>query len=372
MKGARGVLINITGGPDMTLFEVDEAANRIGDEVDPNANIIFGSATDSSLEGRIRVSVVATGIDIEAAAHQPPVLKVYSDPIASNFDPKRVSVATTNTVMDIPAPAGPASIMGGGSTAAALKMPETQSSSEPETLQQGTLKINETPVQTDIGAFVDSQVHKEDLSEIKVAGVSVANEEQVSEDPKSELMGESFIPPVPSEPAKASPAKTVAAADPFREAEMLNPASVTEKKTSPNIFQRMTGAGWSKKNSAIEQEQSSKDIVSSVESSKPLEPKNGLEITAPEGLITSQSKNSNQKPILTPTSETKDIKKGQPAKENIAEITKTIDTVPPSEKEPPSDTQPRLKGVEPKKRLPDSQDEEDLLEIPAFLRRQAN
>jgi len=63
MKGARGVLINITGGPDMTLFEVDEAANRIRDEVDPDANIIFGSTFDESMTGRMRVSVVATGID---------------------------------------------------------------------------------------------------------------------------------------------------------------------------------------------------------------------------------------------------------------------------------------------------------------------
>ncbi len=63
MKGARGVLINITGGADMTLFEVDEAANRIREEVDPDANIIFGSAFNEDLEGKVRVSVVATGID---------------------------------------------------------------------------------------------------------------------------------------------------------------------------------------------------------------------------------------------------------------------------------------------------------------------
>ena len=63
MKGARAVLINITGGMDMTLFEVDEAANRIRAEVDPDATIIFGSAFDEKLEGVMRVSVVATGID---------------------------------------------------------------------------------------------------------------------------------------------------------------------------------------------------------------------------------------------------------------------------------------------------------------------
>ena len=63
MTGARGLLINITGGEDMTLFEVDQAANRIREEVDEDANIIFGTAIDENLNGRIRVSVVATGID---------------------------------------------------------------------------------------------------------------------------------------------------------------------------------------------------------------------------------------------------------------------------------------------------------------------
>ena len=67
MAGARGLLINITGGDDMTLFEVDQAANRIREEVAEDANIIFGSAIDEGLTGRIRVSVVATGIDTAIA-----------------------------------------------------------------------------------------------------------------------------------------------------------------------------------------------------------------------------------------------------------------------------------------------------------------
>ena len=64
LKGATGVLINVTGSSDMTLFEVDEAANRIRDEVDPEANIIVGSTFDTDLTGSVRVSVVATGIDV--------------------------------------------------------------------------------------------------------------------------------------------------------------------------------------------------------------------------------------------------------------------------------------------------------------------
>jgi len=72
MKGARGVLINITGSMDMKLFEIDEAANRIRSEVDPDANIIIGSTFNQELEGKVRVSVVATGIDVERPEGEEP------------------------------------------------------------------------------------------------------------------------------------------------------------------------------------------------------------------------------------------------------------------------------------------------------------
>ncbi|WP_431283925.1 cell division protein FtsZ [Humitalea sp. 24SJ18S-53] len=65
MRGARGVLVNITGGDDVTLFEVDEAVQRIGREVDPDANLIFGTSLDTTMNGRLRVSVVATGIEAQ-------------------------------------------------------------------------------------------------------------------------------------------------------------------------------------------------------------------------------------------------------------------------------------------------------------------
>ncbi|MCZ6454612.1 MAG: cell division protein FtsZ [Alphaproteobacteria bacterium] len=72
MSGARSVLINITGGLDLMLIEVDEAANRIHEEVDPDANIIFGSAFSENLNGKIRVSVIATGNDVEAKDRSTP------------------------------------------------------------------------------------------------------------------------------------------------------------------------------------------------------------------------------------------------------------------------------------------------------------
>ncbi|MFB0991445.1 MAG: cell division protein FtsZ, partial [Rhodospirillales bacterium] len=74
MKGAKGVLINITGGQDVTLFEVDEAATRIRAEVDADAHIIVGSAFDPNLDGTMRVSVVATGIDANSAQMPTPMM----------------------------------------------------------------------------------------------------------------------------------------------------------------------------------------------------------------------------------------------------------------------------------------------------------
>src|SRR5262245_5928098 len=81
MKGAKGLLISITGGRDLTLFEVDEAATRIREEVDQDANIILGATFDEELEGVIRVSVVATGIDKSAT-------EIASAPISIRQPPR--------------------------------------------------------------------------------------------------------------------------------------------------------------------------------------------------------------------------------------------------------------------------------------------
>src|SRR5262249_55612954 len=74
LRGARGLLISVTGGKDLTLYEVDEAATRIREEVDADANIIVGATFDESLDGIIRVSVVATGVAIDAANHVCPAV----------------------------------------------------------------------------------------------------------------------------------------------------------------------------------------------------------------------------------------------------------------------------------------------------------
>jgi cell division protein FtsZ len=97
MKGARGILINITGGSDMTLFEVDEAANRIREEVDPDANIIFGSTFDEKLSGKMRISVVATGIDAEAVARARPAISLVSSRDAAA--PRESAAAYTQPIL---------------------------------------------------------------------------------------------------------------------------------------------------------------------------------------------------------------------------------------------------------------------------------
>ncbi len=110
LNGAKGVLINITGGYDLTLFELDEAASVIREKVDPDANIIVGSTLDTSMEGTIRVSVVATGIDVTKARDEahPVARRPMSAPLqhvsAAAAEPRR-EVAPAVTVSVIPAQA---------------------------------------------------------------------------------------------------------------------------------------------------------------------------------------------------------------------------------------------------------------------------
>ena len=122
MQGARAVLINVTGGLDMTLFEVDEAANRVRREVDSDAVIIFGSTFDEKLEGVMRVSIVATGIEAAAATGNRP-------------QPARTPVTTPSTIISPVTPATrPTATAGSTATIGATVAPASSSVADIDTL----------------------------------------------------------------------------------------------------------------------------------------------------------------------------------------------------------------------------------------------
>ena len=112
MKGAKGVIVSITGGEDMRLMEVDEAANHIRELVDPDANIIWGSAFNDSLNGKIRVSVVATGIESEGsstpAASKPFSFASQPAPAFSQPEPAPVAAPEPARLFDSPVTPAPA------------------------------------------------------------------------------------------------------------------------------------------------------------------------------------------------------------------------------------------------------------------------
>ncbi len=237
MKGARGVLINITGGLDMTLFEVDEACNRIRDEVDPDANIIFGSTFNADLEGTMRVSVVATGIEAQTQRVTEPRKLSVVDAVS-----KTTTGATpaTNTSKYATGTAAGAPVYGTNINTTATPTTETATTTQTASYARGTT-ATAAALKTDA-----------DLKPGFAEPVTNTVPETTA------LKEDSFIPPSPitveSKPVMSSGIASVSP-DPFAEAEMANAtapaapapevktaAKVTpEKKKGGSLFDRLTG-----------------------------------------------------------------------------------------------------------------------------------
>ncbi len=298
MKGARGVLINITGGLDMKMFEVDEAANRIKEEVDSSANIIFGTAIEDTMEGLMRVSVVATGIDAEVAASSDNVHLLTDHPginnvpempaIGDKYTPPRkaenpTAAAKTDSVV-LPLPTDADKI-----TPAPDVRKETASGDD-------GLDIAPPPGHAK-KAWAESKA--EELG-VPVERLATTLREQ-SRSP--------FISPRPVEASDEGQEGEMkeTPVNPFAAAAMANGSR--ERKGPGGMFRKLTEARNKNKE---------------VKAVKPAEA-----------------------PVLAPA----------PA--------------PAAESNPPN-TQPRLGGMDPVDRMPMSQSDDDLLEIPTFLRRQAN
>ena len=186
MRGAKGVIVSIVGGDDMRLMEVDEAANHIRELVDPDANIIWGSAFNDNLNGKIRVSVVATGIDSDASASAAPLTQPFS--FAS-----RPAVAVPTAAAPKPAPqAAPAPV------AAPAPAPEA----EPETLELDVPAAPAPAPLTPPAAAPAAAVKPAPFSPPRPA--AVFSDEDPSQDEL--LLGEDAAETVPAQPVPASQA----------------------------------------------------------------------------------------------------------------------------------------------------------------------
>ncbi|TCS62200.1 cell division protein FtsZ [Varunaivibrio sulfuroxidans] len=306
MAGAKGVLINITGGMDMTLFEVDEAANRIRAEVDPEAYIIFGSTFDAAMEGSMRVSVVATGIDRVAGERPQPKYLHLSDGVAKdkvedtveeNASP--VPLVAAQAEPETPSPMTERPVAGGDDVDDAADIAEKAAQAAAVALSR-----SEAPSADGNTAKMEKGVHDvphlDGTSEADFVGDAAQNAA-----PPEDVRAP-FIPPAPV--GRNGP-ETVKA-NPFAEAAMHNGALEPTRQTPP----KDAPAQKPKAQSLFE-------------------------------LVTGSVRNRARK----------DAPRGEDGEQKSS---------------PPS--QPMLGGLDPDDRLPSARKDEDLLEIPAFLRRQAN
>src|SRR5206468_568857 len=224
MKGAKGLLISITGGKDLTLFEVDEAATRIREEVDQDANIIVGATFDEALDGLIRVSVVATGIEQAAIARN---AQATSAPVA-NPAPQ---------AQQAPAPAAAAESRLADLTARLradnqrladrAQMPETFIPPQAErgpvrTPRMPRLDELPMPAQAEIrqarGEMEDETPQKTRLSLLqRLANVGLGRRDEETEAPVAARSAGPAMPPLPDRRPQKSVAQQIAASEPVSE-----------------------------------------------------------------------------------------------------------------------------------------------------------
>ena len=236
MKGAKAVLINITGGPDMTLFEVDEAANRIRDEVDPDANIIFGSTFDASLEGRMRVSVVATGIDSEGMVRRHDSEARLTGAGYPPRGPREEAMHEDSEVVPLRPEPSPSSAAEAGGAPVPGAEAAVRAAVHARAVKRGATiaKPVSEPATHDIDA-----ADPEDGAATTPARTTPA----VSEQAKAE--GDFFIPAPPARPTSTPPP------EPFAEAAVAN-GGRSERKRPASLLERIASAGRTRRAAAAE------------------------------------------------------------------------------------------------------------------------
>lgn len=250
LKGAKAVLINITGGPDMTLFEVDEAANRIRDEVDPDANIIFGSTFSDSLEGLMRVSVVATGIRNSQENRQPRPPKPMKEtaPISGFVAPKiqhRRDRSAGEIVRDSAKSA---------ESSASRSVSHYRDSHREEDI---SLRREESPAaelprsgirspsmlaaQRSTSMERDEKTFEREEDHVQAKAEPKAKQEEVAT-PREEAVGDLFVSPRAERPTSTVKRESFKAAKAEPEADEYD-AYEEEEESSYGFFQRIAGVG---------------------------------------------------------------------------------------------------------------------------------
>jgi cell division protein FtsZ len=336
MKGAKGVLINITGGMDMTLFEVDEAANRIRDEVDPEANIIFGSTFNKDLEGRIRISVVATGIDLAAMQPRPVTLAL---------------VGKGGRIMSTPAPSVAAA-------SPALK-PITAGADLPMTMQTAGQAVGAAGPNAAGHAALAAQpmAHQAAGAALYAPRQPRAGMPAAPATPSWPLSsaavaaGAGHAPPTARTPAPSAPMPAFTPAPSTGTATPDLPAP--DRRRMPNLFARVTGGTvWPKPERVAAPAMREPEAVQprmEQAMAQPMAAERPAAAMAPAPALAAP-------PRFEP-----------PAQQAAAPL--PAQAAHPAVPAPA--VQPRLNGLDQNDRL-SARPEEDLLDIPAFLRRQAN
>lgn len=324
MKGARGVLINITGGMDLTLYEVDEAANRIRSEVDPDANIIVGSTFDPDLDGKMRVSVVATGIEADELSEVRPVIGRTTVP----------QVIVREPAVDAPV-AQAASVQ---EDQAALVEPVASSQIEPSVIAQESVQLEPARFEETQVAYVAPAVQ---APESTLQGEATFDPSSI--DPR-EFEAEVIIhKPVEKMEQTASRTPYIPAGlDRVEAAAETQSAQSTAQRGSPpkrgpSFFERLTGA---RKNE--------REVAPKVKAQQ---------APAPRASVRQEPAFSAPRPpVISP------------------DAVRTVSPVQPrvASQATPSVSSGQVAAAPQQESLVQSSLEEDQLEIPTFLRRQAN
>ena len=200
MQGAQGLLISITGGNDLTLFEVDEAATRIREEVDPDANIILGATFDESLEGIVRVSVVATGIESVAGIMPTPATRTTA--MERKAEPAKIEAPAPTPVKPIAQPAiGEAVATAAIEAALEINEPKVQAPAPKPAMPQVAKTDPEVTIKP-ITPGADAHKLMESSREIPTAE-DLAETMQAPVTPEPVIETRPYIPPVAEKPLNA-------------------------------------------------------------------------------------------------------------------------------------------------------------------------